>query len=49
LKDLRKYRFPANKMDFVFNRSCDLHPVGNRSDSALLISVISPLNDEYDT
>ena len=30
LKEQRKYRYPVNKMDFTFNRLCDLHPVGNR-------------------
>ncbi len=34
LKDQRKYRFPVNKMDFTFNRLCDLYPVGNRQDGA---------------
>lgn len=48
LKEQRKYRYPVNKMDFTFNRLCDLHPVGNAADGALLVSVVSPLNDEYD-
>jgi len=48
LKDQRKYRYPANKMDFTFNRLCDLHPVGNRVDGALLVSVVTPLNDDYE-
>lgn len=48
LKDLRKYRYPVNKMDFTFNRLCDLHPVGNRVDGALLVSVVTPLNDDYE-
>jgi hypothetical protein len=48
LKEQRKYRYPVNKMDFVFNRLCDLRPVGNQSDGVLMVSVISPLNDEYD-
>ena len=26
----------ANKMDFTFNRHCDLHPIGNQADGALL-------------
>lgn len=48
LKEQRKYRFPDNKMDFSFNRLCDLHPVGNRSDGGLLVSVVTPLNDDYE-
>ena len=36
-------------MDFAFNRLCDLHPVGNQSDGALLVSAVSPLNDDYDS
>jgi hypothetical protein len=48
LKGRRKYRYRVNKMDFTFNRLCDLYPVGNRVDGALLVSVITPLADEYD-
>ena len=48
LKEQRKYRYPENKMDFAFNRFCDLLPVGNRLDGALQVSVITPLNDEYE-
>ena len=35
-------------MDFKFNRLCDHHPIGNRTDGALLVSVITPLNDDYE-
>lgn len=48
LKEQRKYRFPDNKMDFTFNRLCDLHPVGTRSEGALLVSAVTPLNDDYE-
>lgn len=48
LKDQRKHRYSANKMDFSFNRTCDLHPIGNRTEGGLLVSVISPLADDYD-
>src|SRR5207249_3909820 len=41
-------RFSANKMDFDFNRRCDLCPIGNEKDGALLVSVISPLADDYE-
>src|SRR5690606_667624 len=44
----RKHRFKANKMDFSFNRICDLHPVGNRIDGALTVSVVTPLAEEYE-
>jgi hypothetical protein len=49
LKEQRKYRYPVNKMDFTFNRTCDLNPIGNRVDGALLVSVVSPLNDDYES
>jgi hypothetical protein len=49
LKGIRKHRFSANKMDFDFNRRCDLFPVGNQRDGALLVSVITPLMDDYET
>jgi hypothetical protein len=48
LKGQRKHRFSANKMDFEFNRHCDLFPIGNQKDGALLVSVISPLADDYE-
>lgn len=48
LKDQRKHRYSANKMDFSFNRTCDLHPIGNRTEGGLLVSVVSPLADDYD-
>ena len=47
LKGQRKHRFSANKMDFDFNRLCDQFPVGNQRDGALLVSVITPLADDY--
>jgi hypothetical protein len=48
LKGQRKYRFSANKMDFDFNRRCDQFPIGNQKDGALLVSVITPLADDYE-
>ena len=48
LKGLRKHRFSANKMDFEFNRRCDQFPIGNQKDGALLVSVITPLADDYE-
>ncbi len=48
LKGQHKYRYPVNKMDFTFNRVCDGYLLGNRSDGALLASLITPLNDDYE-
>lgn len=48
LKGLRKHRFSTNKMDFEFNRRCDGFPIGNQKDGALLVSVITPLSDDYE-
>lgn len=48
LKGQRKHRFSANKMDFEFNRKCDLVPVGAQKEGALLVSVITPLADDYE-
>jgi hypothetical protein len=48
LKGKRKHRFTTNKMDFDFNRRCDQFPVGPQRDGALLVSVITPLADEYE-
>lgn len=48
LKGQRKHRFSANNMDFTFNRLCDLLPVGSRTDGAMAVSVISPLNYDYE-
>ena len=48
LKGQRKHRFSVNKMDFDFNRRCDLFPIGNQKEGALLVSVISPLADDYE-
>ena len=48
LKGQRKHRFSANKMDFDFNRRCDLFPIGNQKEGALLVSIISPFADDYE-
>ncbi|MFH1935814.1 MAG: BREX system P-loop protein BrxC [Pseudomonadota bacterium] len=47
LKGQRKHRYSNNKMDFTFNRICDMHPVGGRVEGGLIVSLISPLADEY--
>ena len=49
LKEQRKHRFSVNKMDFDFNRRCDNYPIGNQKDGALLVSVVTPLGDDYET
>ena len=48
LKGQRKHRYPPNKMDFTFARICDMHPVGGRVEGDLVVSVISPLADDYE-
>ena len=48
LKTKWKHRFSANKMDFPFVGMVDMHPMGRRVEGNLLVSVISPLADEYD-
>ncbi|MCF8005228.1 MAG: BREX system P-loop protein BrxC, partial [Chromatiaceae bacterium] len=47
LKGQRKHRFPDNQKDFGLTRLCDLHPHGHRTDGDLLLSVITPLADDY--
>lgn len=48
LSGRRKHRFSANQMDFDFNRRCDQVSIGNQRDGALLISIITPLGDDYE-
>ena len=48
LKDQRKHRFSANSMDFSFNRTCDAHPVGKRTEGGLIVSIVTPLADDYE-
>jgi hypothetical protein len=47
LKGQRKHRFPDNGKDFGLTRLCDLHPHGQRGDGDLIISVVTPLADDY--
>ena len=49
LKGQRKHRFSANKMDFSFNRICDEHPVGNRTEGGLIVSIVTPLDDDSES
>jgi hypothetical protein len=48
LKGRRKHEYSGNKMLFDFNRRCDQFPVGNQKDGALIVSVITPLADDYE-
>ncbi len=47
LKGNRKHRYAVNGKDFPFNCLCDLHPVGRRVENGLVVSVVSPLADDY--
>ena len=47
LNEQSKYRYPRNKKDFSLTRLCDLHPFGTRTDGSLVLSVITPLADDY--
>ena len=49
LKGLRKVRYSVNKMDFAFNRVCDSYSIGARTDGGLLVTLITPVNDEYES
>jgi hypothetical protein len=48
LKTKWKHRYSVNKMDFGFVGVVDMHPMGRRVEGNLLVSVISPLADEYE-
>ena len=48
LKGQRKHRFSVNQKDFNFNRICDAHPVGNRTEGGLGVSIMTPLTDEFE-
>ena len=48
LKGQRKHRFSVNQKDFNFNRICDAHPVGNRAEGGLSVSIMTPLADDFD-
>lgn len=47
LKGQRKHRYSPNNMDFSFTRICDMHPVGHKVEGDLVVSIISPMADEY--
>jgi hypothetical protein len=47
LKGNRKHRYAVNGKDFPFNCLCDLHPAGKRVENGLVVSVVSPLADDY--
>jgi hypothetical protein len=48
LGSLRKHRYPVNMKDFDVTRLCDLHPYGTRTDGSLILSVVTPMADDYD-
>ena len=48
LKGQRKHRFSTNSMDFTFNRICDAHPIGNRTEGGLIVSIMTALADDYE-
>jgi hypothetical protein len=48
LKTKWKHRYSVNKMDFSFIGVVDMHPIGKRVEGSLVLSVVSPLADEYD-
>jgi hypothetical protein len=47
LKGVRKHRFPDNNKDFGLTRLCDLHPHGSPAEGNLVVSVVTPLADDY--
>ena len=47
LKGQRKHRFGVTRKDYSFNRVCDGHPLGQRIDGGLNVSVITPLAEEF--
>jgi hypothetical protein len=48
LKTKWKHRYSVNKMDFDFVGMVDMHPMGRRVEGSLIVSVVSPLADEYE-
>ena len=48
LKGQRKHKFSGNRRVFDFNRRCDGFPIGHQKDGALLVSVVTPLADDYE-
>jgi len=47
LRGQRKHRYSKNKMDFNYTRICDMHPIGSRIEGGLIVSIVSPLSEEY--
>jgi hypothetical protein len=48
LGSVRRYRYPVNNKDFDVTRLCDAHPVGNKFDGGLVLSIFTPMADDYD-
>jgi hypothetical protein len=47
LRDTRRYRYPVNGKDFDLARQVDTAPVGARTEGALVVSVITPMAEDY--
>lgn len=48
LKDQSKHVYSANGKDFYLNRLSDLHPYSSQREGGLVISLVTPLADEYE-
>ncbi len=48
IKGQAKHRFTENQMDFPYNRLCDLYPVGKKVEGHLVVSIITPLADDFE-
>jgi len=49
LKGNKKHRYSKTSADFDLNRLCDLHAVGGKVEEGLIISVITPFCEEYNS
>jgi hypothetical protein len=48
LKELRKHRYPLNMKDFDVTRMCDQHIYGSKSEGGLILSIVTPMADDYE-
>lgn len=48
-KDAKKFTHQATKRPFPFNRECDQHTLGHKSEAGLPVLVITPLADDYES
>ena len=49
LKGNKKHRYSQTNADFDLNRLCDLYAVGGKVEEGLIISVITPFCDDYNS